>query len=144
MKVTDDPIIIEEYYNASEEKVWRAITGVKEMKFWFFEAIKSFKAEVGFKTQFLVQVEDRNYTHCWEVTEVIPIKKITYTWSYIEYPGDAFVTFELFKTDHQTRLKLSLTVTEDFPSDIPEFTRESCIAGWNYFLGQRLKEYLAE
>ncbi|WP_027391758.1 SRPBCC family protein [Aquimarina latercula] len=144
MKVTDEPIIIEEYYNVPENKVWRAITGVKEMKFWFFDAIRSFKPEVGFKTQFLVRVEDRNYTHCWEITEVILNKKITYTWSYVEYPGDAFVTFELYKEDNRTRLKLSLVVTEDFPSNVPEFTRDSCIAGWNYFLGQRLKEYLAE
>ncbi|SEM32108.1 Uncharacterized conserved protein YndB, AHSA1/START domain [Aquimarina amphilecti] len=142
MKTSDEPIVIEECYAISQEKVWRSITDVREMRLWFFATINSFVPEIGFKTEFLVKVEDRNYTHCWEVLEVVPNEKITYTWSYAEYSGDAFVTFELSKKENQTRLKLSLTVIEDFPSDIPEFSRESCIAGWNYFLGERLKEYL--
>lgn len=55
---------------------------------------------------------------------------------------DAFVTFELLEKQKEVTLKLSLTITEDFPSDIPEFTRDSCQQGWNYFIGERLKEYL--
>ncbi|WP_299311952.1 SRPBCC domain-containing protein [uncultured Aquimarina sp.] len=142
MKTTDAPIAVEETFTVSVDKVWRAITDVKEMRLWFFDNIESFKPEVGFQTQFLVQVEDRNYTHCWKVIEVIPNKKITYTWQYEEYPGDASVTFELFDKQDKTTLKLSLNVTEDFPSNIPEFTRESCLGGWNYFIGERLKEYI--
>jgi hypothetical protein len=37
---------------------------------------------------------------------------------------------------------LTVEVLEDFPDDIPEFRRESCIGGWNYFINHRLKEYL--
>ncbi|WP_378173275.1 SRPBCC domain-containing protein [Aquimarina sp. SS2-1] len=144
MKTTDVPITVEETFTVSIDKVWKAITDVKEMRLWFFDTIESFIPEVGFETQFLVQVEDRKYTHCWKITEVIPNKKITYTWSYEEYPGDAYVTFELFKEDEGTRLILSLTVTQDLPSDIPEFTRESCQQGWNYFIGERLKTYLGK
>ncbi|MFD2564676.1 SRPBCC family protein [Aquimarina rubra] len=142
MKTTDAPITVEETFTVSIDKVWKAITDVREMRLWFFDNIESFIPEIGFETQFLVQVEDRKYTHCWKITEVIPNKKITHTWSYEEYPGDAYVTFELFKEDERTRLILSLTVTQDFPSDIPEFTRESCQQGWNYFIGERLTTYL--
>ncbi|WP_299440899.1 SRPBCC domain-containing protein [uncultured Aquimarina sp.] len=142
MKTTDVPIIVEETFTASVDQVWKAITDVKEMRLWFFDNIESFKPEVGFETQFLVQVEDRKYTHCWKIIESIPNKKITYTWRYEEYPGDASVTFELFEKQHQVMLILSLKVTEDFPSDIPEFTIESCQAGWNYFIGERLKEHM--
>ncbi|WP_299247733.1 SRPBCC domain-containing protein [uncultured Aquimarina sp.] len=142
MKTTDKPIVVEETFTTSIEKVWKAITNVIEMRLWFFDNIESFIPEVGFETQFLVQVEDRKYTHRWKIIEVVPNKKISYTWNYEEYPGDASVTFELFEKRDQVTLKLSLNVIEDFPSDIPEFTIESCQAGWNYFIKERLKGYL--
>ncbi len=143
MKTTDDPIIIEETFDNSIEIVWKAITHHDEMIKWYFENIPAFKPEVGFKTKFEVVSEDRKFTHNWEVTEVIPGKKISYTWRYLEYDGDALVTFELIKESNGVKLKLTLDVLEDFPEEIPEFKRESCIQGWNYFLGGRLRTYLA-
>jgi hypothetical protein len=52
------------------------------------------------------------------------------------------VKFELFRQDFSTRLRLTHTVTEDFPDDIPEFTRESGLQGWTYFIKESLVEYL--
>lgn len=31
---------------------------------------------------------------------------------------------------------------EDFPEGVPEFKRESGLQGWNFFIVQRLKNYL--
>ena len=84
----------------------------------------------------------RDFLHLWKVTEVIPLQKIAYDWKYDGYPGDAFVVFELFKQDGATKLRLTVNVRESFPEDIPEFTRESCIGGWEYFIKERLKEHL--
>ncbi len=109
---------------------------------WFFENIKNFEPTVNFETQFVVRNEDRIFTHLWKVTEVIPGKKITYNWKYKEYAGDSFVTFELSKKSNKTELKLTHTVTEEFQDDIPEFSRESCLGGWNYFIGESLNNYL--
>ncbi len=47
------------------------------------------------------------------------------------------MVFELSKHDDSTKLKLTHSVRESFPEDIPEFSGESCIAGWEFFLGQR-------
>ena len=33
-------------------------------------------------------------------------------------------------------------IIEDFPEDIPEFSRESCNKGWEYFIQNRLKVFL--
>ncbi|MDH7445864.1 SRPBCC family protein [Aquimarina sp. 2201CG14-23] len=142
MKTTDKPITVEQIFNTSMNKVWSALTDVQEMRQWFFDNIVDFIPEVGFKTQFLVQVEDRKYTHRWEIIEVVPNQKISYTWSYEEFSGDGYVTFELSEHKSATKLNFSLTVTEDFPSDVPEFTRESCQGGWDYFIKERLKKYL--
>jgi len=142
MKTSEPPIIIEESYNISKETVWKAITEPQQMRQWYFEQMSDFKAEVGFKTSFMVQNEGRDFPHDWTVTDVIPEKKITYNWKIPNYLGDSFVTFELNELNNTTTLTLTNTVVEDFPDDIPEFKRESGVAGWNYFLKERLKAYL--
>jgi uncharacterized protein YndB with AHSA1/START domain len=142
MKKNDDPIIVEQTYKTSIEKVWSAITEVDQMKKWYFDNIPAFKAEIGFETQFNVENEGRVFPHVWQVTEAIPNKIIVYTWRFEGYKGDSIVAFELFEENDLVRLQLRLTILEDFADDIPEFRRESCIGGWNYFLKDRLKEYL--
>lgn len=144
MKISDNPIVISHSFLSDIDKVWRAITDVKEMKLWFFENLESFTPEVGFETEFLVEVGERKFTHCWKIIEVELNKKISYTWKYQEYDGDAIITFELLEGSNSITLQLSMIITEDFPSNIPEFKKESCIDGWNYFLGDRLKTYLIE
>ena len=142
MKKDDDPIIVEQSFNATIESVWKAITEVDQMRQWFFENIPSFKPEVDFETQFNVQSQDRNFLHMWKVTEVVPQKLIRYNWKYEGYPGDSYVVYELFEENNLTKLRLTAQVLEDFPEDIPEFKRESCIEGWTYFIKERLKKYL--
>jgi len=141
MKSSDPPIIIEQSFTVSKSRVWSALTDHQKMIQWFFENIPDFKAERGFKTQFAVHSGDRTFTHLWEITEVVPEEKITYNWKYKEYPGDSFASFELIEAEAAVKIRLTLTIVADFPDDVPEFTRESCIGGWNYFLGERLKSY---
>lgn len=142
MDYSNKPIIVEEFFPTSIDNVWNAITKVDQMRKWFFENIESFEAEVGFETQFNVKVEDRNFLHLWKLTEVVPGKKIVYNWRYGEYPGNAYVTFELFEEKEKTKLLVTSEGMESFPQDIPEFSRESCNNGWNYFIKNRLLEYL--
>ncbi len=142
MKKHDQPIIVEQSFNAPIERVWNAITDVAQMRQWYFDNIPAFKAEVGFETQFDVQTEQRIFRHIWKVTEVVPQKLISYTWKYEGYPGDSQVMFELFKGNQSTKLRLTHQIKESFPQDIPEFSRESGIEGWKYFIQNSLKEFL--
>ncbi len=142
MKKTDPPIIVEATYSTSVETVWNAITQPEKMREWFFPNIESFQPEVGFETSFAVQSGERTFTHLWKIKEVIPSKKISYNWSYEEYSGDGYVEFEIIEKEEGGQLRLTNIVTEDYPNDVPEFKRESCIGGWNYFLGERLKAFL--
>jgi len=74
---------------------------------------------------------------------VVPQAEISYSWRYAEYPGKSILTFSLLPAQQQVKLKVVVDVVEDFPQDIPEFKRESCIGGWNYFIGERLTGYLS-
>ncbi|EZH73271.1 ATPase [Aquimarina atlantica] len=142
MKNTDAPIVVEEIYMTTLENVWKAITELDQMKKWFFEQIKSFEAKEGFETQFVVEIENRKFTHLWKIEEVIPNQKIKYNWRYKEYEGDSFVTFELFENESNVKLRLITEIIHSFQSNVPEFTRESCVGGWEYFVKSSLKEYL--
>ena len=142
MKASDGPIIVEQSFDAAATTVWQAITDIDQMRQWYFDNIPAFKPEVDFETQFNVQGGDRDFLHMWKVTEAMPLKRISYDWTFEGYPGDSFVTFELFEKGRSTTLRLTVTVREDFPDDIPEFKRESCVGGWEYFIKGRLKEYL--
>jgi len=142
MKKTDPPVIVEQVFKTPINEVWAAITNLPQMKQWFFENIPAFEPKVGFETVFIVENEGRVFPHLWKITEVEPLRKIKYNWKYNGYAGDSDVVFELIEDNSQTTLKLTHNVLESFSSHIPEFTRESCLEGWNYFIKQSLKAYL--
>jgi uncharacterized protein YndB with AHSA1/START domain len=142
MKRDDSPIIVEQVFDRSVSDVWSSIVEIEEMRKWYFENIPDFKAEVGFSTQFLVKTEEREFLHLWEIIEVVPQSKVVYSWRYKGIVGDSIASFEVSGNDDSALLTVTLQALQDFPSDIPEFTRESCIAGWNYFIKDRLKTYL--
>ena len=137
-----EAIIIEQLFTKPIETVWKAITVKEEMVKWYFENIPDFKAEVGFKTRFNVKAPSRDYMHIWKVTLVKAPNKITYEWTYDDLQGKGEVTFELLEQGSVTILKLTNTGLDSFPNDLPEFTKESCIAGWTYFIQERLLNYL--
>ena len=137
-----NPLIVRQLFDASVTKVWKAITDENQMKEWYFETLNSFKPIVGFETEFNVRANDNDYLHLWKVTEVIPEERISYTWKFGGYPGESLVTFEISKEDRSTKMKLTEVGIESFPQDNPDFTRESWIEGWNYFICNRLKEFL--
>lgn len=144
MRKNDEPIVVEQTFDRPIDTLWIAITEIGLMRQWYFDNIPSFEPEVGFETQFNVRCQGRDFLHLWKVTEVVPGKMITYNWKYKGYPGDSFVTFELSEQDNLVKLRLSHKVEEDFPEDIPEFTRESCLEGWTYFIRNSLKEFLGK
>lgn len=133
---------IEQTYQAPTSKVWKAITDKSEMKLWYFD-LQEFKPKVGCEFRFMGgPAEDRQYQHICRVTEVIPNKKLTYSWRYDGYDGNTLVAFELFDEGDQTRLKLTHKGLETFPADNPDFSRENFVEGWTWLIGTSLKEYL--
>jgi len=142
MNQEKNPVIVEQSFNVTVGQLWKAISELDLMKKWFFENIGSFSAEVGFETQFNVKSGERDFRHLWKVTEVVPQEKLAYSWTYEGYEGESFVCFETFISEKGSCLRLTHTVTEDFPQSTPEFTRESCLSRWKYFICDRLKSFL--
>ncbi len=142
MNKENHPVIVEQSFHVSVGQLWKAISELEQMKLWFFEDIESFLPEVGFETQFNVHSGERDFMHLWKLTEVVPLQKLVYSWRYEGYEGESFVCFETFISEKGSCLRLTHTVTENFPQSIPEFTRESCQCGWEYFINNRLKNFM--
>lgn len=135
-----EPFVIERSYNAPVEKVWKALTDKEQMKQWYFD-LSGFKPEPGFEFTFEGENEGRKFIHLCKITEVVPNKKLSYTWSYEGYEGLSHLTFELFEESEGTRLKLTHEGLETFPQT-KDFKKENFAEGWTYITGISLKDYL--
>jgi len=135
-----EAVVFERTFDAPVGRVWKALTDVEEMRQWYFN-LKQFKAEVGFEFEFVVEHEGMTYHHLCKVTEVIPQKKLAYTWRYKGHEGDSLVTFELFADGNETRLKLTHQGLETFPKTAA-FARKNFEAGWTAIIDSELKQFL--
>ena len=136
-----EPIIIEQVFDASADKVWRALTDNEALKLWYFQ-FPEFKAEVGFEFQFLGGTDEHEYLHLCKITEAVPCQRLTYSWRYDGYAGISYVTFELLPIGAKTELKLTHADLETFPQSNPDFAKENFVEGWTYIVGTSLKEHL--
>jgi uncharacterized protein YndB with AHSA1/START domain len=136
-----EAVVIERTFSAPLRRVWKALTDVEEMREWYFD-LKEFKPEVGFEFEFSVEHEGMKYCHLCKINEVIPQKKLAYTWRYKGHEGDSLVTFELFADgDNKTRLTLTHEGLETFPKT-PSFARKRFMEGWTQIIGSSLKEFV--
>ncbi|HTZ21855.1 MAG TPA: SRPBCC family protein [Opitutaceae bacterium] len=137
------PVVVESTFDAPLDVVWRALTDIDQMKQWYIPNIESFKPEVGFRTEFNVREDGKDYPHLWEITSVVPGRKIAYSWKFGGNPGDSVVTFELFPEGDTTRLKLTHEGLETFHGDEnPALARGEFAKGWTNIIGTSLKEFV--
>ncbi len=144
MVMTEEPFVIERTLDASIEKVWDAITDKDQMKKWYFD-LPEFKAEVGYEFQFKGGKDEAHpYLHLCKIIEVIPRKKLTYTWRYDGYEGNSFVVFELFAEANKTRLKLTHAGLETFPANNPDLAKGNFAEGWTHIIGTSLVDFIGK
>jgi len=113
-----------------------------EMKQWYFTLQHSnLKSDSSFNSR--EKVRRRKILHLCRVTDVVPGKKISYTWRYDGYEGNSLLTFELFGEGDKTRLKLTHEGLGSFPQNSRDFAKESFAGGWTHIIGKSLPEFLA-
>ncbi len=134
----DEPIIVERLLDAPPEKVWKAITEKEGMKKWGFE-IAEFKPVVGFEFRFLGGKDDKKYLHICKVTEVVPGKKLAYSWRYDGYAGMSHVRIELESAGSKTKITLTHRGVETFPANVPDLARENFVFGWTAIVNDIIK-----
>jgi uncharacterized protein YndB with AHSA1/START domain len=138
-----ETIVIERTFNAPIEKVWSALTEPDHIRKWSFE-VSGFKPEVGYEFSFSGGNEDRTYLHLSKVLEVVPYKKIAYSWRYDGYPGDSVVSYELFAEGNKTRVVLTHSGIEAISVNGPDFAKDNFAEGWTHILGKSLKAFVED
>ena len=132
-----EPFFVERTYDAPASNVWQAISDVGLIREWYFN-VNAFEAEVGFEFTFVSQDCKEGNRHVCKVTEVIPGKKLSYTWRLDGYDGDSLVTFEIFEEGkNKTRLRITHSGLETFPHDL--ILSKNITGGWTYLLSEPLK-----
>lgn len=137
-----EAVVVERTLNAPVTRVWKALTDVDQMRQWYFD-LKEFRPEIGFEFEFVVEHEGNKYHHLCRITEVVPQKRIAYTWRFKGEPGDSLVTFELFGEENKTRLKLTHTGIESFPKT-PAYARNNFEHGWTAIIDTELKQFVEQ
>ena len=139
--MTPSPIIVQRLLQAPAAAVWQALTDADAMRQWYFN-LPLFRTEVGFRFEFTGGPEDRQNLHLCEVTEVIPGRRLTYSWRYDGYPGISYVTFELEPEGEATRLTLTHTGLETISPGHADFARSNFEAGWDDIINRMLKAHV--
>jgi uncharacterized protein YndB with AHSA1/START domain len=140
--MSTQPFEIERTYNAPVKRVWDAISDKDLMKQWYFD-VPMFRAEVGAEFEFMGGPPDKSYRHLCVVREVIPEKKLSYSWRYDGHEGDSLVTFELFpEGESKTRVKLTHAGLETFPASNPDLAPKNFAEGWNAIIGTNLPRFV--
>lgn len=137
-------VIVEETVYAPASKVWDALTNKEKMKAWYFE-VSDFKAEPEFEFSFQGKGhKGEQYVHKCKILEVIPLKKLRYSWQYENYAGYSEVTFDLFpeEEDELTRVRVTHTGLDSFPTANADFDINSFDAGWTELITKLLPQYL--
>lgn len=142
--VKNSPIVVEKELNAPIEKVWQAIADKTQLKQWYFD-LDDFRPERGFCFRFAGEGhQGQEYMHRCTVTDVIPGKKLQYSWQYEGYPGYSLVTFELVDKGGKTHVRLTHHGLETFPQDNADFARSSFNGGWDEIIANMLPDFLAK
>ncbi|MEO7175559.1 MAG: SRPBCC domain-containing protein [Saprospiraceae bacterium] len=137
-----DPIVVQCELQAPTNVVWKALTVNDHMKQWYFQ-LPNFKAEVGFKFQFLGGKDEENqFLHHCEIIEVIDQKKLSYSWRFDGFPGISYVHFELEDHGDSTLVTITHDAIESFEPFHVDFAKANFLEGWTSILDTSLRNFV--
>ena len=103
-----EPLVVERTLNAPAALVWQALTTRDALGRWSFE-MPDFRPEVGCEFTFDGEKDGVKYHHHGRVTDLIPQKRMAWSWRYVGHPGDSQVNFDLLAEGARTRLRLPIS-----------------------------------
>lgn len=135
------------FYPYSAEVIWDCLTDPEKLKQWNnINKTGTFKPEIGFKwTETSKPRKGWDGKMYFEVLEIVPLKKISYSFRGGPNPGqmtlDTVVTWILVPRENGTELHLHHTGFEGIKGMMTSFIMEK---GWNKHFAQKLLKYLKE
>jgi len=132
-------IVKEISINAPVSKVWKAISEKEQINKWFMPS-EDYKPEVGNTFHMTGSKEGTEYPHTCTITEIIPEKKLSYTWGMSAIEGETLVSYELEPEGSGTKLTLTHSGWDKVKFTSNDISLTDYHNGWNHFIG-KIKEY---
>lgn len=135
-------VIVKQRFNAPADKVWNAITDKDLMKEWYFD-IPDFELKEHHQFNFYEPGNEHKFHHQGEILEIVPGKKLKYSWTYPEISKDkTLVKWELEEDQEGTLMTLTHKGLENFDHLGVDFSRDSFESGWKDLVETSLKEFV--
>lgn len=137
-----EPVVKEIVINAPISKVWSALTEKEQIEKWLMPA-NDFILEAGNTFNMLGRNRGIDYLHICKITEIIPEKKLSYTWGIKDKLSDTLVTYELEDIEGKTKLTLTHSGWDKVTLAEPGTGRDDYNNGWQFVI-PGLKKYVED
>lgn len=108
------------------------------MRQWYFN-IAELKPTAGFEFEFNADPPGNEILHRCRVNQVVPGRKIAYSWRYPSFTGISLVEFEVIPEGGNKRVRVTHSGLATFPEPNPDLAREDFVEGWKAILGESPK-----
>lgn len=129
-------IQLKTYIESHPSRVWKTISSVSGMKEWL--GAKEYEAKVGGKIRFEVGGESSKFVITGTVKEMVPEKKLSFTWleekvGEYKWPTPTLVTITLNQFHTGTLVVLEHSGFNDLPSEIALSEFLGHFTGWTMY-----------
>lgn len=139
MENTTD-VIKETTIDAPVSKVWDALTKKEQIAKWLMPS-DNFELKLGATFNMLGKSKGVEYPHICTIKEIVPEKKLSYTWAVKDKLGDTLVTYDLEDLDGKTKLTLTHTGWDKVTLTTEGTHRDDYNNGWEQVI-PGLKKYV--
>ncbi len=124
-----EPVVKEISIDASISKVWEALTKKEQIAKWLMPS-DDFELKAGATFNMMGESKGIKYPHICTIKEIVPEKKLSYTWAIKDKLSDTLVTYELEEQDGKTKLTLTHSGWDKVTLNKEGTTRDDYNNGW--------------
>jgi uncharacterized protein YndB with AHSA1/START domain len=135
-----EPVVKEISIDAPISKVWEALTKKEQIAKWLMPS-DDFELKAGVTFNMLGKSKGIEYPHICTIKEIVPEKKLSYTWAVKDKLSDTLVTYELEEHNGKTKLTLTHSGWDKVTLNKEGATREDYNNGWEQVI-PGLKKYV--
>lgn len=112
-KTSKTTLVVERVLDAPAEQIYKALTEESQLRQWFYPIKRGFSVDIKFTARVgeayqidMVDPDGRLYSHKGVIKELIPHKKLVFTWN-SHVVEDTLVTIRLEKAGQGTKIILT-------------------------------------
>jgi uncharacterized protein YndB with AHSA1/START domain len=134
------PVIKEAVILAPVNQVWTALTDKEALRIWFFR-VDELRPEPDFEFRFNREKDNKRYAVTGKILLAVPEKKLSYAWSYEDFPARTIVTFDMAVMEDGTKVRITHEGLEKIPQKYKQVSVQAHSESWDSLI-KALKNHL--